>query len=203
LTAGINLCSTNGVAMPAAEMLSFPVIKTKRLVLRQMVLSDVDSVFSFKSDREVTSMYGQDPHQSIDQTAQWIENNIQGFLQRTSFMWSIARLEDDIAIGGCCFWNIDQDSLHAEIGYELGKDNWGQGIAREALIGILDYGFRELGFHRVEACPLARNERSIRLLQGLGFQYEGKLSERILFKDKYLDQLYYGILDIEWSSGRD
>ena len=146
-------------------------------------------------------MYGQDPHISMGQTDSWIESNLQGFQQRTSFMWSIARQTDDIAIGGCCFWNIDQESGHAEIGYELGRCHWGQGFAREALVAILDYGFSELGFHRVEACPLANNERSIRLLKGLGFQYEGVLKERIKFDDDYYDQLYFRMLEREWSGG--
>lgn len=144
-------------------------------------------------------MYGQDPHTSKEQTDQWIENSLLGFQQRTSYMWAITRAEDDVAIGGCCFWNIDQDSRHAELGYELGREHWGQGIAKEALAAVLDYGFTELGFHRVEACPLAMNERSINLLEGLNFHREGELRERVLFEGAYLDQLYYRILDREWS----
>jgi ribosomal-protein-alanine N-acetyltransferase len=184
--------------MHASELLSFPVIRTQRLVLRQMVLSDADAVFAFKSDPEVTAMYGQEPHGTVEQTKGWIESNMLGFTQRASYMWSITLQGSDTVIGGCCFWNIDQGSMHAEIGYELGKDHWGKGFAREALEGLLDYGFGDLGFHRVEACPLSRNERSIRLLKSLGFRFEGTFTERILYEGKYLDQMNFALLSRDW-----
>jgi ribosomal-protein-alanine N-acetyltransferase len=72
---------------------------------------------------------------------------------------------------------------------------------REALEAVIRYAFTELGFNRLEADPLAINERSRRLLLNLGFRYEGTLRGRVRYRDEYLDQTYYGLLRKDWEAG--
>ena len=68
----------------------------------------------------------------------------------------------------------------------------------EAISAILNYGFTELGLHRIEANPLAGNRASRNLLLKLGFTYEGNLRQRIFFRDHFEDQNYFGLLKDEW-----
>jgi [ribosomal protein S5]-alanine N-acetyltransferase len=70
----------------------------------------------------------------------------------------------------------------------------------EGVPPILGYGFRELRLRRIEACPFADNAASNRLLPRLGFKYEGNLRQRYLFKGRYADQLWYGLLKEEWET---
>lgn len=42
--------------------------------------------------------------------------------------------------------------------------------------------------------PLASNTASQGLLRRLGFSHEGTLRQRILFRGRFEDQLYYGML---------
>jgi ribosomal-protein-alanine N-acetyltransferase len=63
---------------------------------------------------------------------------------------------------------------------------------------VIGYGFRELELHRIEACPLASNTASRNLLLKLSFSYEGNLRQRDLFRGRFEDQAYYGLLKGEW-----
>jgi ribosomal-protein-alanine N-acetyltransferase len=68
----------------------------------------------------------------------------------------------------------------------------------EALSAMLDYGFSDLGLHRIEAVPLAVNKPSHGLLCKLGFNYEGNLRQRHFFRGRFEDQFYFGLLKDDW-----
>ena len=155
-------------------------------------------MYAIKSNPQVTTPYGQEPHNSIDQTRTWIDRLGTDFKQGEALFWCLAFPGDGAAIGAAGFWNFDSSRHCAEIGYELHPEYWGQGLMGEALRAILDFGFLQLGLHRVEANPLAGNDGSQRLLENLGFQLEGTLRQRHFFRGAYIDQLYYGLLEDEW-----
>ncbi len=68
----------------------------------------------------------------------------------------------------------------AYLGYYIGAPYAGQGSMREALMLVIDYAFRELGLHRLEANIQPANIASIALVKGCGFHYEG-------FSPRYLN----------------
>ncbi len=180
----------------------FPTLTSHRLVLRQMQPTDADAFFAIKSDAEVTTPYGQEPHQSIADTQAWMSRH-RGYYERCeALFWCITLKGEDTVIGSCTFWNFDPGFHSAEIGYELHRAFWQQGIMTEAVACALSYGFRELALHRVEAVILAENMASKRLLRKLGFMYEGALRQRCFFRGEYHDQLYFGILSDDWLKAR-
>jgi ribosomal-protein-alanine N-acetyltransferase len=176
----------------------FPDLKTDRLYLRQMRSNDADALFGIKSNPEVTRQHGQGPHQTIEQTRNWIQQRMEDYGKQSTIYWVCTfKGKEDDAIGAICFWNFDSAFNCAELGYELNPSHWGKGIMSEALAAILTYGFNA-GLHRIEANPFAFNESSIRLLQKLGFKHEGTLRERYFFRGEFVDQLYFGMLKNEW-----
>ena len=175
-----------------------PILTTDRLRLRQIQPADTEALFAIKSDFAVTLQYGQEPHQSLDDTEAWIRRLQASYDQRDSLFWCLTRADEDTAIGGCVLWNFDTDFHCAEIGYELHPAYGRQGIMTEALATVLTFTFGDLRLHRVEANPLAGNPASIHLLQKLGFTYEGTLRQRHFFRDHFEDQLYFGLLNDEW-----
>jgi ribosomal-protein-alanine N-acetyltransferase len=70
----------------------------------------------------------------------------------------------------------------------------------EALSAILTYGFTEMELHRIEAIIDVANERSKGVLLKLGFQYEGNLRQRYLFRGGFEDEHYFGLLRDEWQA---
>lgn len=176
----------------------FPIITTDRLRLRQVEPTDAGALFAIRSDPEVTHPYGQEPHQSLDDTRGLIQRLQASYARRESIFWCITLKDEDSVVGSCCFWNFSSDFQCAELGYELGRAFWRQGIMIQAVSAILNYGFNELGLHRIEANPLAGNSASRNLLLKLGFTYEGNLRQRVFFREHFEDQNYFGLLKDEW-----
>jgi RimJ/RimL family protein N-acetyltransferase len=74
----------------------------------------------------------------------------------------------------------------------------GQGLGREALGLLLDFGFNELNFHKIQLCVLSYNTPAIRLYEGGGFIKEGTYREFILRDGQRHDMYLYGLLRSEW-----
>jgi len=174
----------------------FPILTTNRLQLRQIQAADEEAFFAIKSDHEVADPYGQEPHQSREDTRAWIQRLQSSYDRRDAILWCITLNEK--AVGSCCFWNFGEGFRCAEIGYELSRKYWRQGIMIEAISAVLTWGFNELRLHRIEANPLAKNIPSRSLLLKLGFSYEGNLRQRVYFRGHFEDQLYFGLLNNEW-----
>jgi RimJ/RimL family protein N-acetyltransferase len=81
----------------------------------------------------------------------------------------VLRLQDGRLAGYVQATVFDDDGT-ANVAYVLGKDFWGQGLARHATALMLDLLAREHGVRRAFATVDARNQRSLRLLQALGFK---------------------------------
>jgi ribosomal-protein-alanine N-acetyltransferase len=177
----------------------FPSITTERLRLRPIQTDDAEALFAIKSDLEVTRRYGQEPHGSLDETRAWIGRVQASAARRDALFWCLTLRGHETAIGACTLWNLDPSFHCAELGYELHRAHWGEGLMTEAASTVVAYGFTELGLHRIEACPLAGNPASGRLLLKLGFTREGNLRQRAFFRGHFEDQLYFGLLVDEWT----
>jgi [ribosomal protein S5]-alanine N-acetyltransferase len=182
-----------------AAFSSFPLLSTNRFHLRQIQPSDAEAFFQIKSDAEVTSSYGREPHRSLLDTKAWLQLVQDSYAQREGLLWAITHKTRDLPIGSCTYWHLDPESHCAEIGYELNRTAWGQGIMSEVLPTVISYGFKELGLNRIEATPLAKNARSSKVLLKLGFTHEGTMRQRVLFRGVYEDLMYFGLLMTEWT----
>ena len=120
------------------------------------------------------------------------------YVRREAIRWGITLQGEKRLVGSCSFHHFDSGFHCVEIGYELNRAFWGQGITSEAVSAILTYGFTELGLHRVEAIIDIVNERSKGLLLKLGFTYEGNLRQRYFFHNCFEDEHYFGLLKNEW-----
>ena len=78
-----------------------------------------------------------------------------------------------------------------EIGYWLGEDYWGQGIATAALAQMTDYGFSHRHFRKLFAPALAPNVASMRVLEKCGYQREGILKDEVQKSGRYFDSHHF------------
>jgi ribosomal-protein-alanine N-acetyltransferase len=95
--------------------------------------------------------------------------------------------EDDQLLGACGLGAWDREAAQAEIGYELARAYWGQGLMPEALQAIVRFGFETMGLQRIVAEVMLDNTSSCRLLNKVGFQTEGILEKRGFWKGEYHD----------------
>lgn len=172
----------------------FPRIETPRLILRELRREDADAVFRIFSDQEVMKYMNMDMFTSIEDAQALIERQRHRFEQKERFRWGIALKESDtiIGTGGYVAWN--QMWYNAELGYDLARSYWGQGIMTEAVQAMIQFGFERMGLNRIEAEVLPANSASIRLLLKLGFQEEGVLHERSFWRGAFHDLVMFALL---------
>ncbi|MBE6613159.1 MAG: GNAT family N-acetyltransferase, partial [Ruminococcaceae bacterium] len=101
-------------------------------------------------------------------------------------------------IGTCGFTTLDFANNAAEVGYVLNPAYWGMGIAPEAVRRVIDFGFRELNVHRIEAKYMVENARSRRVMEKVGMTFEGVKRASMYIKGEYRDIGYCAILADEF-----
>jgi ribosomal-protein-alanine N-acetyltransferase len=175
---------------------SFPEIETERLLLRELLPEDAPAIFRLFSDPLVTRYYDLVTYTNIEQAEELIDFFDESFELERAIRWGIERKEDGELMGTCGF--VWLRTHRGEIGYELHSSFWRQGYMSEALDAILDFGFTELGLHRIEAMTMLENEASSGLLHSLGFQQDGILREVEYFKDAFHDMRLFSLLRHEY-----
>lgn len=181
-----------------ATFTTFPVLTTERLRLRQVEPRDANDLYVMLSDEETTRFYGHEPYRSLDEAVAYTRLRQEGYAGRKAVHWGIALKDDDRVIGSCSFHHFDEGFHRAETGYVLNRAYWGRGLMAEAVSAVLTHGFTDMELHRIEAIIDIANERSKNLLLRLGFQYEGNLRQRYVFRGGFEDEHYFGLLRDEW-----
>ncbi|MDF2569811.1 MAG: N-acetyltransferase [Sporomusa sp.] len=176
----------------------FPVIETDRLVLRQLLIEDAASLYQYWSDPDVTEYLTLESFANIQEAVAMIEllNGLPASKQ--GIRWVITRKEDNKVLGTCGFHNVKLEHSRAEIGYELGKEYWGQGVMKESLTAILNYGFNKMKYNRVEAFVNVGNSKSAKILAKRGFRLDGLLREYEFACGKFVDQHCYSLLKSDY-----
>lgn len=76
----------------------------------------------------------------------------------------------------------------------------GKGLGKEAMQLLMDFGFNELNFHRIQLSTISYNEIAVKLYESIGFIKEGTYREFIHRDGERFDMYLYGMLDSEWRS---
>lgn len=91
----------------------------------------------------------------------------------------------------------------AEIGYWLGEEYWGKGLAARALRLLTGYAFEELLFVRLQALVFAENPASMRVLEKNGYVREGVLRAHVRKNGFITDAMLYARLRREWGNATE
>ena len=170
---------------------AFPEIETERLILREIMPDDAAAVARIFGDAEVMRFYDLETCDSIEQARALIDFFDESFEVERAIRWGIVRKDEDVVIGTCGYVWLRE--YRGEIGYELAREAWRQGIMSEALDAILEFGFEQLGLNRIEALVMTYNVASAALLRSLGFTEEGVLRQHDFFKGQFHDMRLFSL----------
>ncbi|WP_338846480.1 GNAT family protein [Massilia sp. W12] len=176
----------------------FPVLSTPRLLLRELQQRDAAAWYALQTDPAVMRWYGADMPRDVAQVERLIADYRSWQQAQSGIRWGI-ELEGQL-IGSCGFARINRGWHNAMLGYEIGPAWQGQGLMQEALQAILHYGFTSFQFHRIAAEIHHDNQASIKLVQKLGFRYEGVHREVGLWGGKWHDLDVFSLLEQEWEA---
>jgi len=140
---------------------------TMRLALDPLSLDDASDLFEARGDPEVMSFWDWPADPNPDITRAVIVQLLAEVDAGRAVYWTIRLRTDRSFVGVCDLGELDS-SQSADLGFMLARRWWGSGLAREAMVSVLEHA-RALGITSVHARVAAQNERSVRLLQRLGF----------------------------------
>jgi [ribosomal protein S5]-alanine N-acetyltransferase len=161
------------------SFLSFPQLKTERLLLRQMTLADANEIFLLRSDPIVNKHLNRPKAVSIDDATAFIQKINSLIENNQSIFWKIGSIGESKLLGTICLWNFSEEENKAEIGYELLPSFQGKGIMQEAFSKVTEFGFQSLQLDRIEAWTVVQNESSIKILERNHFKRDFGLERKI------------------------
>ncbi|MHC1784122.1 MAG: GNAT family N-acetyltransferase [Anaerolineaceae bacterium] len=179
----------------------FPIIFTPRFLLRELLFDDFENIYNILSDRETIQFYDIEIPKKKTQVTRLVGRWMKLFYLRKGIRWGIEKKDGrDGLIGTCGFTRFNLHNKTGEIGYELNKDYWNQGIMSEIIPMILEYGFFIVGLNRIEAIVFKGNFFSAKLLLINGFKFEGLLRQRERWNGIWHDIEIYGLLKDDFNS---
>ena len=177
-----------------------PDLQTPRLVLRKLTMRDAPDIFHYSKDPEVARHVLWDAHRSIGDSRAYLRYMLRRYRGHEPASWGIEHLDSGRIIGTIGFMWIQEDNNAAEVGYSLAREYWNHGIMTEALRAVIQFGFDEMGLHRIEAQHETTNPASGAVMRKCGMQKEGTLRSRLYNKGKYVDVDLYAILRKDYLS---
>lgn len=169
----------------------FPILKSKRLTMRPIQLSDAPEIFSMQTDDLVLRYIVKKKPETLQEVKELIDYINDAYDKQEMLCWAAVIRDGERIIGTCGFNRIEKDNLRAEIGGALSPRYWGVGVAYEAVKKIVEYGLNDLGLHAIEAKVDAENRSAIFLLEQLGFVREGYFKDRMYFEGEFHDMAVY------------
>lgn len=172
----------------------FPILITERLVLRRFTRDDAADLFAMRSSEDVMQYIARPLCKTVDDAIALIDvidNLLQG---NDGITWCICLKNSDKYIGSIGFWRIEKGNHRAEIGYLLNPAYQGSGLMQEAIEAVIDYGFKIIGLHSIQANVQPKNVASINLLLKNNFVQEAYFKEDHLHKGSFADTVIFSLL---------
>lgn len=168
-----------------------------RVFFSKIVKEDMEYIYEWFSDDEFLRTYDYMPPvpQNMDQVDKLIRDYEKN---EESLVFGIKLKDTNKIIGIAGFDDIVKENMVSTLFIGIGdKNTRGKGYGKEALSLLLDYGFNELGFHRIQLNVLEFNHAAIALYEKAGFIREGIFRDFVLRDGKRYDLYLYGLLKNE------
>jgi ribosomal-protein-alanine N-acetyltransferase len=174
-----------------------PVLKGRRLMLRELVTTDALSLLLMLSTEEVAKFISPPPTtpQGFERFIAWAERERKAGNQ---FTFGMVPEGCDHAVGLVQVRAIAPRFSVAEWGFAVGSPFWGTGLFLAGARMTLDFAFQHTAVNRLEARAVTQNGRGNAALRKLGAVQEGVLRGSLLKNGTYLDQIMWSILSQDW-----
>lgn len=183
-------------------MIPPPILTTKRLRLRPFSEADIERVAELANDPELSrNLRSFEFPYLVEDAEKWVSSLPDEWQTGKSVVFAVCLRDKQEALIGATGVVLEQQSNRGELGYWIGRNCWGKGIATEACRSVLDFSFNQLGLNKVVAECLTRNPASAAVLEKLGMVQEGLLAKHFR-KDEtqeYCDVRVFGLLRSAWN----
>lgn len=149
-----------------------PTLETERLLLRPLTTNDAESAYSnWTSDPDIGKFMRWELHSNISETFEWLASEETLIGSDKVYNWGFVLKETGELIGSGGLVFIEFKGMY-ELGYNIMKKYWNQGLTTEAAKAIIDFGKNELNQRQFYCCHAKDNPASGKVMTNVGFQYQ-------------------------------
>ncbi|MEO8512197.1 MAG: GNAT family protein [Ignavibacteria bacterium] len=177
------------------------VLYSARLMLRELTADDAEMFRNFllrnkEFFQSSGPVYDKD-YECLEYHRKMLERSKTESIDGRHYKFGIFKKEDEKRIiGSAALSNIAMGNFRScFLGYRIDEKENSKGYAAEAVQKVIEYGFDELKLHRMEANIMPSNPASIRVVQKLGFTYEGDSKKYLQINGIWEDHSHYVILN--------
>lgn len=172
---------------------NFPTIRTDKLLLRQIVDDDIQNIFKGLSHPDVIKYYGVS-FKTLEETTEQMKFFADLEKNGTGIWWAVCSIDDGTFFGAGGLNNVNQHHKKGEIGFWLQPNYWGRGVMSDAIPLICNYGFNDLGLHRIEGFVETENANCKRAMDKCGFTHEGTMRDCEIKDGRFISLDIYAII---------
>lgn len=174
--------------------------ETDRLILKILPDTAAEQVLRFYLDnKEIFEQY------EVDRTQTFYTYRFQKALLHCEYnlavkqsavrFWVFEKMRPEWIIGTVSLQDIRRDFYQScVLGYKFDRRVWGRGYAKESISRCMKVAFEEMELHRIEAHTVPENTASRKLLEGLGFAWEGTKRQSVKLHGTWRDHELYALL---------
>ena len=174
-------------------------IQSKRIQIRNLLLSDLDNFYYYRSNPDVTKYQGFDV-MNLKQAKDFIKKQTLKLFGKPDqwVQYAIVLEETQQLIGDCAIKISSLKNGTASIGITISNKEQKKGYAKEVLQAICGFLFDKHQAHRIVESLSEENIASERLLKSCGFRKEGHFLSDYFQNGKWINSLQYALLKSEW-----
>jgi RimJ/RimL family protein N-acetyltransferase len=180
---------------------ALPVLTGKKVILRELEVSDAPSLFAMLTPEEVSRFISPPPStvEGFEEFILWARSEREA---GRYVCFAVVPHGMDTAIGLFQVRQLEAGFASGEWGFALGSAFWGTGMFIDAGQLVVDFAVETLNVGRLEARACVANGRGNGALRKLGAVQEGVLRRSFLKNGEFLDQMLWSILAEEWRQAK-
>ncbi len=170
-------------------------IEGNKVYLRKMIESDTDNIIKWRNSSSVKKNFIDQNDFTPESHLKWLHSVVE---TGKAEQFIIIDKELEQPVGSVYFRDIDMKHKKAEFGIFIGEENArGKGFGTEVAKIFIQYGFNNLGLHRIFLRVLADNEQAIKSYEKSGFKYEGTMVDDVFINNQFVSIVRMAIVNKE------
>ena len=152
------------------------ILETDRLLLREYVEADAEAFFKLNSDQEVLRFVPDKPLLNVGQARQILVDHPIADYRKYGFGRGACILKSTGEQIGFAGLKYLEELGEVDVAYRLMRSHWRMGLATEAALASVRYGFADLGLKRIIGLVMPQNTALVRVLEKTGLRYAETVS---------------------------
>ena len=152
------------------------ILETDRLLVREYVEEDAEAFFKLNTDPEVLRFVPDKALQSVEQARQILIHHPIADYSKHGFGRGACILKSTGEQIGFAGLKYLEELGEVDVAYRFLPKYWGQGLATEAALASVRFGFADLDLKKIIGLVMPENVASVRVLEKTGLRYSETVS---------------------------